>query len=197
MDVIFFLCVSFGSSTVQLHDSLDSRRACACSEAGFSNQNGDRAWGVYYRRAAFCYAFLLAKGLNAKDIHKEMSVLFKVGSVCRVKRFTSVWPTFRWWRRGWNEGAEVAEKTLKRLLCCGLLRTDKAMGQVYQCWRRMCWEINVFFIPQVRISHVLRFISICDLFTDSQSEIFVNIINRKFPAKSVFYADLYLYMYRR
>jgi hypothetical protein len=27
---------------------------------------------VYYRRAAFCCAFLWANGLNAKDIHKEM-----------------------------------------------------------------------------------------------------------------------------
>jgi hypothetical protein len=43
MDVIGFLCVSLGSSTVQLHDSLDSRRVCACSEADFSSQNGDRA----------------------------------------------------------------------------------------------------------------------------------------------------------
>jgi hypothetical protein len=41
MDVICFLCVSLGSGTVQLHDSLCSRRACACSEAGFSSQNGD------------------------------------------------------------------------------------------------------------------------------------------------------------
>jgi hypothetical protein len=38
MDVIGFLCVSIGSSTVQLHKSLGSRRACACSEAGFSSQ---------------------------------------------------------------------------------------------------------------------------------------------------------------
>jgi hypothetical protein len=30
--------------------------------------------------------FLWAKGLNAKDIHKEM---FTAGSVCRVKRFTT------------------------------------------------------------------------------------------------------------
>jgi hypothetical protein len=45
MDVIEFLCVSLGSSTVQLHDSLGSRRACAYSEAGFSTQNGDRALG--------------------------------------------------------------------------------------------------------------------------------------------------------
>jgi hypothetical protein len=43
MDVIGFQCVSLGSSTVKLHDSLVSRRACACSEAGFSSQNVDRA----------------------------------------------------------------------------------------------------------------------------------------------------------
>jgi hypothetical protein len=27
------------------------------------------------------------------------------------------WQTFRWWRRGWNGGAEVAETTVKELLC--------------------------------------------------------------------------------
>jgi hypothetical protein len=43
MDVIGFLCVSLGSNTVQLHSSLGSRRACLCSETGFSSQNGDRA----------------------------------------------------------------------------------------------------------------------------------------------------------
>jgi hypothetical protein len=42
MDVIGFLYVSLGSSIVQLNDSVGSRRACACSEAGFSNQNADR-----------------------------------------------------------------------------------------------------------------------------------------------------------
>jgi hypothetical protein len=41
IDVIGFLCVSLSSSTFQLHDSLGSRRACACSEASFSSQNGD------------------------------------------------------------------------------------------------------------------------------------------------------------
>jgi hypothetical protein len=54
--------------------------------------------------------------------------------------------------------AEVGETTVKRLLCCGSRRTGKAMGQVYQCLRRI-----------YRISHVLRFVSICDLFTDSAS----------------------------
>jgi hypothetical protein len=71
MDVMGFLYVSLGSSTVQLHDSLGSRRACSCSEASFSIQNGDCAWGMCYRRAAFCCAFLWAKWLNAKDTHKE------------------------------------------------------------------------------------------------------------------------------
>jgi hypothetical protein len=70
MDIICFIYVLLGSSKVQLHDSLVSRRACTCSEAGFSSQNGDHAWGVFYRRAAFCCAFLWAKGLDAKDIHK-------------------------------------------------------------------------------------------------------------------------------
>jgi hypothetical protein len=43
MDVIGFLCVSQSSSRIQLNDSLGSIRACLYSEAGFSNQNGDRA----------------------------------------------------------------------------------------------------------------------------------------------------------
>jgi hypothetical protein len=41
--VIGSLCVLLDNSTVQLHDSLDSRRACARSEVGFSSQNGDHA----------------------------------------------------------------------------------------------------------------------------------------------------------
>jgi hypothetical protein len=39
------------------------------------------------------------------------------------------------------------------------------MGQVYQCWWRICRDMNVFFL-QVRISLVLPFISTCDVFTD-------------------------------
>jgi hypothetical protein len=67
-----------------------------------------------------------------------------VGNVCGVKQFTTGWQTFLW-RRCWNGGAEVAETTVKRLLCCGFRRTGKAMGQVYQCWWRICRDINVFF----------------------------------------------------
>jgi hypothetical protein len=39
--------------------------------------------------------FLWAKGLNAKDINKEMFPVYG-GSVCCVKRFTIGWQIFRW-----------------------------------------------------------------------------------------------------
>jgi hypothetical protein len=42
MDEIGFIYVVLGSSTIQFHDSLGSRRACACSRVDFSSQNGDR-----------------------------------------------------------------------------------------------------------------------------------------------------------
>jgi hypothetical protein len=67
---------------------------------------------------------------------------------------------------GARSGAKVVETAVKRLLFCGFRRMRKAMGQVYQCWWRICREIFFF---QIRISHVSRFISICNLFTDSPS----------------------------
>jgi hypothetical protein len=54
-------------------------------------------------------------------------------------------------RRSCNRGAEVAETIVKILQCCRFRRTGKAMGQVYQCWWRICQEINVFFFFQIRI----------------------------------------------
>jgi hypothetical protein len=110
IDVIGFLCVSLGNSTVQLHDSLGTRRACACSEAVFSSQNVDR--GIYYRRAALCCVFSCGQKDSIQRIFIEKCFLFTVGSLCRVKRFTTGWKTFRWWR-GWTGGAEVAETTVK------------------------------------------------------------------------------------
>jgi hypothetical protein len=38
---------------------------------------------------------------------------------------------------------EVAETTVRRLLGCGFRCTGKAMGQVYQCWWRICRQINI------------------------------------------------------
>jgi hypothetical protein len=44
------------------------------------------------------------------------------------------WQTSRCWWRDWNGGAEVAETTVRRPLCCGFRRTGKATGHLYQCW---------------------------------------------------------------
>jgi hypothetical protein len=40
------------------------------------------------------------------------------------------------------------------------------MGQVYQCWWRICQVRNVFSMFEY---HIFCSISICDLFTDSSS----------------------------
>jgi hypothetical protein len=132
MDVLGSLCVWLGSSTAQLRESLGSRRACTCSEAGFSSQNGDRAWGVYYQRSAFCCACLCAKWFNTRIFIKKC-FLFNVGSVCRVKRFTAGWQTFRWWR----EVVETEVRKWLRLPCCGFRRTGINVGG------GICREINV------------------------------------------------------
>jgi hypothetical protein len=87
-----------------------------------------------------------------KDSMQRTSVekcsLFMVGSICRVKRFTSgsihFLKDFRKSQMMPGPRAEVAEKIFKRLLCRGFRRTGKAMGQVYRCWWRICREINVF-----------------------------------------------------
>jgi hypothetical protein len=91
----------------------------------------------------FVVCFCGQKGWMQR-IFIEKCILFTVESVCRVKRFRPWWQMFRWWRRSWNGGAEMTETTVERLPCCGFRRTGKAMGQVYQCWWRICREINAF-----------------------------------------------------
>jgi hypothetical protein len=66
MDVIGFLFASRGSSTVKLHDSLGSRRACACSEAGFSSQNGDRVLRAVLPKSSVHYAFFVCRRTQCK-----------------------------------------------------------------------------------------------------------------------------------
>jgi hypothetical protein len=66
MGIIGFLYVSLGSSTVQLHDNIGSRRLCAKSEAGFSSQIGDRAWMVYHLKAVFCCMIFVDKWAQCK-----------------------------------------------------------------------------------------------------------------------------------
>jgi hypothetical protein len=99
-----FICVSLGNSIVQLHDNLGSRRACACSEAGFSRQNGDRGWGVYYRKTVFWCEVLGQIKNSMQRIFIEKSFLFMVKSVRRVKRFAT--------------GREISSRTFENLRWC-------------------------------------------------------------------------------
>jgi hypothetical protein len=133
MDVIGFLCVSLGSSSVQLRDSLGSRPACACSEAGFSIQNGDHECTTKEQCSVVC--FLWTKGLNAKDVHKEIFPAY--GGKCLSCKSVHNWvEKFSQERSNVagdaQPGAEVAVTTVKRLLRCGFRPTGKAMEQVYQ-----------------------------------------------------------------
>jgi hypothetical protein len=100
MDVISFLCVSLGSSTIQLHDSLGNERACACSETGFCSRNGDRVWTVYYRRAAFCCSFFCGQ----KESMQRIFVTY--GGKCLWRKGTHNWVAnvllmMKGLKRGW------------------------------------------------------------------------------------------------
>jgi hypothetical protein len=81
--------------------------------------------------------FLWAEGLTAKDIHKEVFPIYS-GKCFLCKAVHN-------WVKNLSQGhlkvaddaqpgAEVAETTVKRLLCCGFQHTNKAVGQVYHCW---------------------------------------------------------------
>jgi hypothetical protein len=97
--------------------------------------------------------FLLSVFCGQNDSMQRIFIikcfLFTVGSVCRVKQFTTGFEIFSQGRSKVADdaraGAEVAETTVKRLLCCWFRRTGKAMGQVYQCFGKICRGTSVFF----------------------------------------------------
>jgi hypothetical protein len=89
MDVIGFLYVSLGSSTVQLHDSLGSRRSCACSEAGFSSQGGDRAWKFTSKEQHSLVRIFCGQKDSLQTVFIKKCFQLTVGNVCRFRRFTT------------------------------------------------------------------------------------------------------------
>jgi hypothetical protein len=88
MDVMGFLYVSLGSSTIQLYDSLCSRCACLCSEAGLNSKNGKRAEDSTTDEQCSVVRFCGQKDSMQRKLTKKF-FMFTVGSVCRVKRFTT------------------------------------------------------------------------------------------------------------
>jgi hypothetical protein len=74
MEVIgFFMCITRKQHSPASYDSLDSRCACACSEAGFSGQKATVLENSNIEEQRSAVRFLWTKGLNEKNIHKEMS----------------------------------------------------------------------------------------------------------------------------
>jgi hypothetical protein len=62
--------------------------ARACSKAGFSSLNGDRACGLYYRRAAFCCAFLGGQNSMQRIFIKNFPVY---GGKCLSRKAVQNW----------------------------------------------------------------------------------------------------------
>jgi hypothetical protein len=107
--------------------------------AGFSSQNGDEAWGVYYWNQRSVLRLLWEKGLNAKYIRKETFSVYGGKCLSRKAVHKSV------------AKVSLMTKKLKRrcrsvwdnsLLCCGFRCTDKTMVQVYYYWWRICRDIK-------------------------------------------------------
>jgi hypothetical protein len=90
--------------------------------------------------------FLWAKN-SMKRIFIKKCFLFTVESVCEVKRFHLTDKRFA--------DDEEVETEVKRLLCCRFQCTGKAIEQVYQCWWRICREINVLSSFEYHIFYVL------------------------------------------
>jgi hypothetical protein len=89
---------------------------------------------VLQKSSVLLCGFLWAKGFNTKDIHKEIFLVY--GGKCLSRKAIHNW--VEKFSKGLSKvaddarpGAEVTETTVKKLLCCGFRRTDKAMGQVY------------------------------------------------------------------
>jgi hypothetical protein len=90
---------------------------------------------------------------NAKDTHIEILPVY--GGNCLPHEEVHNW--IEKFSQGRSKvaddarpDAEVAETTVKRLLCCVFRRIGKAMGQMFQCWLRICREKKMFFLTRFK-----------------------------------------------
>jgi hypothetical protein len=89
MSIIGFLCVSLGSSTVQLHDSL-GRDAHSLVQKLVSVVKMATVLEVYTAEEQISIVyFLWAKGFNAKDIYKEIFPVY--GRKCLSRKAVHNW----------------------------------------------------------------------------------------------------------
>jgi hypothetical protein len=93
---------------------------------------------------------LWAKGLNARDIRKEMFPVY--GGKCLSRKAVHIW--VQKFSQGRSKVADDETEVQKWLREC-VSRTGKTMVQVYQCWWRICREINVFSRFEYHMFYVL------------------------------------------
>jgi hypothetical protein len=144
------LCFGFSeSTTIPFLEARYKRELCnvlwsSVEASGCNSQKTSRPSG---RKPDRMQSEQLRRELrNYRGKFLNIRLRASVTSTCLVRQKTPWWQKFRWWRRRWNGDAEVAKTTVKRLLlCCGFRRTGTTLGQVYQCWRRICREINISF----------------------------------------------------
>jgi hypothetical protein len=80
--------------------------------------------------------------------------LFMVGSVCSVKRFHLGGKRFADDEEVETEVSKWLRQQSKDFYAAGS-DTGKAMGQVYQCWWRMCRELHVYSRFEFHMFYVL------------------------------------------
>jgi hypothetical protein len=99
----------------------------------------------------------IVRFLWEKESHKAMYPV--CGGKCLSRKALHNWVEKRGKRFADDEEVETEvrkwQRTAKRRLCCGFRRTDKAMGQVYQCWWRICREISVYPRLKYHVFYVL------------------------------------------
>jgi hypothetical protein len=132
---------------------------------------------VLQKSSVLLRVLLWAQGLNAEDIHIEIFPVYG-GKYFSRKAVHN-------WVEKFSQGPskvtddarpsmEVAEIRVKNFYAADYNALVKRWDMCINVGGG-CVEKYMFF--QVRISHVLRFVSICDLFTDSPSMKTVNINN--------------------
>jgi hypothetical protein len=105
-------------------------------------------------------SLLRAKGLNAKDIYKEMFPVY--GGKCLSSKAIHIWVA----------NVSLMTKRLKRSCGSGWGNSQRtSVLRVSTRWDK-CISVGGGCV-EVRLSLALYFISICDLFTDSSSYVYI------------------------
>jgi hypothetical protein len=138
--------------------------------------------GVLPKSGVLFCVFLWVEGVNWKDIHKEMLPVY--GVKCLLRKAV----------HSWVENVSLMTKRLKRRCGNGWDNGQKiSVLRVSTHWQSDGTSVSMFVkdmsrnkcFSQVRISHVLLFRFICDLFTDSSSYYHYHNANKFLPSNTV------------